>query len=551
MAENHEPTSTPGSGAMGRPWVRESVGATIALAASGYFYANFDQNLFQPSVDAAWLVATVTWLLAFWRSDVPSSPRLRQPYWFYLLYAAALLPFCTNWRWAMTGDTLSWLFQGVVVHDHGFTKSTLSARGPDQFGFTQMLIHNAFMILIDPTIFWHRIGKIMVAVSAAAAIYTAFARIVHPTFALLVTACAVGCSVWIVYVHSPFPYYDGVAGAFALLAVALWVRRDPNSRRAWLTLGALSGFMLFLTMNGWFMALCIWGWFFVVVLARRLPASLFVLAAVTGLIVGGPMLYQWLWAGGGSQFDLVSRPAWTIEKVERFFREAVEMPYASLLYSNGAFGPQLPAGFRWMFVPGILLTPFFAKRYPGSRMMFGIYVVHLIGLVFTQGPYESVSPKRSLILIPMATYFAFLPLQRWIRSLWIVAPIVAAWAFLGISDIVSAVQPGILGYTLLDGAIEANQRFAAAPKVCLYLPGDARGESLSPDSELNRLYNFSEHLKVVEDEQDPACDQVLCYCSQEQCRQPDVVALGYRNVPMLNTNELRCAVRGAIAEGFP
>jgi hypothetical protein len=371
----------------------------LVIACLGYFFAFFEEWRWQPTVDLAWLVASVAWITAFWRqdsSDTSGATRVPQPYWFYALYALCLLPYCTNWRWTMAGDTLNWLFMGMAIADHGHTKSLLSARGPDQFGYLQMNLHNFFMFAVSPTIFWHRVGKIVVAVAAAASIYTVFARLVRPTFGLLVTACTVSCSVWIVYTHTPFPYYDGIAGGFALLATALWVQRDPHSRHAWLILGALSGFLLFLTMNGWFMALCVWFWLGTVALRDRRHVSSFLLAATTGLIVGCPMLWQLLEAEGGQQFDLVQNPQWTVEKIVRFMREAAFMPFSSTLQDNGAFGPQLPVGFRWLFVPGILVTPLLWRRFPGAHLILVIYVVHVLLLAFTQGPYSSVSPKRAL-----------------------------------------------------------------------------------------------------------------------------------------------------------
>lgn len=519
------------------------IGLGISLAAQAWFYSAFIESVWQPSVDLAWLIASAAWFLTFWRPDRPSLPRLPQPWGFYLFYVVCLLPFCTNWRWAMTGDTLSWLFFGIDVFDNGPSKSFLSAYGPDQFGFLQMLVHNSLMIAVSPTIFWHRVGKICIAVVAAASIYTVFARLVRPAFGLLVTACTVSCSVWIVYVHSPFPYFDGIAGAFSLLAIALWIRRDPESTRAWLLLGGVSGLMLFLTMNGWFMALVVWTWMTGLVLLRRCPLRLYLLGLATGAVIGGPMLFQWIWGTGGKQFDLVHSPQWTIEKVHRFFREAALMPFSSPLFTNGAMGPQLPWGFRWLFPPGALIALLFFRRLPGAGLILLAYVVHLIGLVFTQGPYESVSPKRALILIPMATYFVFLPFQRWIRSYLLVLPIVGLWAGLGIYDVVARIEPGVVGYTLLDGAIEVHQRMSDVERICFYLPEDPRGDELREGSMLDRLYDFRGHLAVVDDINDPACREALCYATEADRKHVDLAAAGYTPLRMRNTHELACGRR--------
>jgi uncharacterized membrane protein YozB (DUF420 family) len=97
-------------------------------------------------------------------------------------------------------------------------------------------------------------------------------------------------------------------------------------------------------------------------------------------------------------------------------------------------------------------------------------------LAFTQGPYEGVSVKRALVLIPMATYFVFLPFHRFLTRIPVILPVMALWAALGVYDVVAGIKPGLTGYTLIDGAIEAHQRFAPAT-ICVYMIGDPRARS--------------------------------------------------------------------------
>jgi len=528
-------------------------GLALFLAAFAYFLRYFEEPRFQPSVDLAWAVAAISWAFAFWQSDQPSLPRLQHPWWAYALYVAILVPFATNWRWVMSGDNLGWPFGGLWIAQHGPSRSVLSANGADNFGYLQMTLHDIFMIVISPTIFWHRVGKIMIGLAAFAAIFTVFARLVSKPFGLLVAAGAASCSVWIVYTYASVPFMDGIASGYALLAIGLWVRRDPWSRRAWLTLGLLSGFMLFLTPNGWFLALCVWGWLGPQVLFRRWPIGHVALAVVTALIVGTPMLIQWAHGGGGQLFSLVENPAWTLEKVFRFLREAAFIPFSSSVDNSGAFGPQLPWGFRWLFVIGILLTPLFARRFPAARFVLCLFIVNVVILAFAQGPYAGVSVKRALILIPMATYFVFLPFHHFLRSYLIVLPIIAVWAAFGAYDIVAHIKPGRTGYTLLDGVVEAHQRFSDVETVCVLLRKDGRAPAFAPGSELDRLYHLTPRLRQVTDVADPACRDVLCYCPQaidpndtaateedRQSRRLDLTALGYTEVPLLNSVELRC-----------
>jgi hypothetical protein len=137
----------------------------------------------------------------------------------------------------------------------------------------------------------------------------------------------------------------------------------------------------------------------------------------------------------------------------------------------------------------------------------------------------------------MATYFVFLPFQRYVRALPVVLVIIAVWASFGIRNMLYDFRPGRTGYTLLDGVIEANQRFSDAT-VCVFLPTDARGPLFGPGSELDRLYRLYPHVKRVSDVNDPRCRDYLCYCPQAD--KLDLASLGYTEIPLLNSVELRC-----------
>lgn len=507
--------------------------------ALGYFVVFFKEPEFQPTVDLAWLIAWLCWLVALWRRETPRVPRLSHPWWFYALYLAALLPFAKNWRWAMVADTMSWPLGGIRLAEHGPPRTILTVNGADNFGYLQMALHDTFMLLISPTLFWHRCGQIMVSVLAIAAVYTVFTRLVAPRFALLVAGCAATTSVWLVYTFASYPFIDGLASAYALLAIALWVEREPDSRRAWLLLGLLSGFMLFLTPNCWFMAFCVWLFIGFRFLTRRWDWRLLAMAIVMGALIGLPMPIQWAQGQGGQLFNLVGNPGWTREKVSSFLQQAAYIPFASELKSAGAFGPQLPIGFRWLFIVGILLTPWFPRWFPGASFIVWIYAIQVVILAFAQGPYAAVSVKRALMLIPMATYFAFLPFHRFLRSLPVVLPIIAVWASFGVYDLVTKMEPGRTGYTLIDGVIEADQRFGEQG-LCVVLNNSAMLEQFGPGSDAQRLYEYV-HTEFVTRPDDPACAHVLCY--SPQIDQIDLAALGYQPLSLSNTVELRCGRR--------
>jgi hypothetical protein len=156
---------------------------------------------------------------------------------------------------------------------------------------------------------------------------------------------------------------------------------------------------------------------------------------------------------------------------------------------------------------------------------------------FMQGPYPNISVKRALVLIPMATYFVFIPFHRFLRWLPAVLAVIALWASFGVRNMLYDFRPGRTGYTIFDGLIEVNQRFSDAP-VCVYLPTDQRGRLFAPGSELDRLYDLYPHVQRVSDLHDPLCATYLCYC--QQADQVDLAALGYTPVPLLSSVELKC-----------
>ena len=513
----------------------------LQSAASGGVEVDFNAARWQPTVDLAWFIALTGWLIAWWRPDTPSAPRLSQPYWFYALYIALLLPFATNWRWAFAGDSLGWAHGGYVLAKFGPTRSIFSTSGVHQFGYFQEQLHNIFMLLIAPTLFWHRVGQITVGALAMAAIYTVYARLVAPRFGLLVAACAMSVSVMITHTYCSYPLIDGIACGNAILAVGLWIRRDPDSRRAWLVFGFLCGFMLFLTPTAWFMALCVAAWLGPLVLWRRWPLTHPAIAAGMALIAASPILLQWGQGQGGQLFSLVEDARWSSAHLLHLLQQTVTIPFSSDMQIAGAFGAQLPPVFRWLFIPGILLTPLFSRRmFPGARLIFCFYTVHVLILTVTQGPYLDVSVKRALVLIPMATFFVFLPFHRYLRSLVVVLALIALWASFGAYNMVYELRPGRTGYNFYDGVVEAHQRLHAST-VCVVVNNAERAQTIAKGSEIDVLYHTTPHLQPVLNPANPACRDALCYYPQQVS--VDLQAAGYREVQLYNTVELRCGVR--------
>lgn len=528
----------------GGPGTRFVAGSAVSSAALLYFLLRFDQGIFRPSVDIAWVIALAAWLTAVWRRSPPETEPLRHPYWFYALYALALIPFATDWRWAMTGDSSGWASVGILMAENGPAKSLLSVQGVAQFTYTQSCLHNLFMWLVAPTLFWHRFGQIMVGVACLAAMFTVYGRLVNRWFGLAVATCAMTTSVMIVHTYCSYPLIDAIFIGHTMWAAGLWIRRDPDARLAWIALGAATGTMFYLTANGWIMAVCVWGWLLPQALWRRWSPPQVILAGLTALLIAAPVLVQILRGEAANMFSLVENPGYTAAKLRQFLYEAATFPVLSQLQSAGAFGPQLPPGFRWLFVAGVLVAPLLGSRFfPGARLVLYVLLVNIAFIAFSQGPYANVSVKRALMLIPMATYFALIPFHRLLRH-WAAALIViAAWSSFGVADLVYRMQPGRTGYTFLDGIVEAGQRFGERP-VCIYLSRDNWSEEFAKGGLFDRLYNLHPRLRQVSDVHDPQCAEVLCYCPQIDT-QLSLANLGYAEVPMLNTVELRCGTRQA------
>jgi hypothetical protein len=529
-----------------KPWLltngRLAAGLAVSAVALLYFVLHFHQGLWQPSVDLAWATAVFAWLFATWRRRVAEVAPLRHPYWFYALYALALTPFATNWRWAMAGDSSGWVSIGILMVEEGPARSLLSVQGVAQFTYTQSCLHNLFMWLIAPTLFWHRFGQILVGVGCMAAMFSVYGRLVNRWFGLAVAACTMTTSVMIVHTYCSYPLIDAIFIGHTMWAAGLWVQRQPESRTAWLAVGAATGAMFYLTANGWIMAVCVWGWLLPQVLWKRWPLTQLVVAGGTGLLIALPVLIQIMRGEAANMFSLVENPGYTAEKVRQFLYEAATFPVLSPLQSAGAFGPQLPPGFRWSFVVGVLIAPIVGGRFfPRARLVLWFLLMNVLFIAFSQGPYASVSVKRALMLIPMATYFALIPFHRVLRHWAVALLVIAIWASFGVSDLVYRMQPGRTGYTFLDGIVEAGQRFGDR-RVCIYLSRDNWSEEFAKGGLFDRLYDLHPRLRQVADVHDPQCAEVLCYCPQIDGHL-DLATLGYTEVQMLNTVELRCGER--------
>ena len=153
------------------------------IASLGLFGYWFNPGLNDWLVNALWLLAICLWVMEI--RDISGQPLLgvhptREQVMpiavVLLLFAAAWLPFYDNWRGAYTGDSISWYEIGrSPAASHRLGQSLLSLNGVDgNFTYLHGIGFNSLMFIFKPTLFWHRVGKLLFSCLSLAAIYTFF-----------------------------------------------------------------------------------------------------------------------------------------------------------------------------------------------------------------------------------------------------------------------------------------------------------------------------------------------------------------------------------------
>jgi hypothetical protein len=291
------------------------------------------------------------------------------------------------------------------------------------------------------------------------------------------------------------------------------------------------------TVNAWPCVALAW----LALLVRRRSAVL--LAGLTAVAVAAPTLWQW--RHDFAPMETVANPGatlqYTIMKGLSFARTAILLPVSSPVQTAGAFGPQLPWGFRWAAPLGVVTALVFGPRswrraVLVALLVFGWYVV---ALSVTQGTYDSLSVKRAFHLIPLATLAAWALLWRVLPSPKWAVPVVACWAALGAYDVTMKVEPGRFGYNFGDGLVEVHQRFPDQ-KIAILLP-DAHAFWLDSGGPLQALYSICPHLQRIRalEEAGATGAQVLCY--HAGLDKINFAAYGWHEISLYNSVELRCA----------
>lgn len=434
------------------------------------------------------------------------------------LFTATWLPFYDNWRFAYTGDSLIFVLRGYQLATHGDNPSLWSVTGgiDDWLTWTQSVSFNWPMLAFEPTLFWHRVGKLLVSVKVLGAVYLFFRIVAGRTWAVMVVVLLAANYNWLWMSHVSYEHIDSQVFAYLGLAVfaALW--QNPERYAAWALLGVIAGTSVLFSKIAWGelaavgvlavgLACCRRCWFGLLLCVLSLgiaavPALLQIPTLFRGFMLAAKP------AGGGLSADYVLRMAGL----------ALWMPVKQPVFSAGLHGPLFCQPIRSTYIAGSALAaagliPALRRRLqiPNSAPILGLLLLWDAALLgVTNGRYEYPSQNRIYHLLPLELFLACVPFvvaDQWTRSWrsarWVVRGMALAalglYMFANIQILMSP-QKRSLGQNVYDGLIEMTQRvgqpivvFSARPIV----PAPVEGLEWS----VTKFYRLEKSVSVSND----------------------------------------------------
>jgi len=548
--------------------------AAAASALLGWFCLHFNAGANQPLVDSLWLLAIALWTVTVCgrMSPGPMCPRLPAgSLWpiltILLLFATAWLPFFGNWRWAYTGDSIAWFGPAYDAATRGLTQNILSLHGPDNnFTYLHSLAFNLPMFLLEPTLFWHRVGKLIVSCLSLAAIYTFFAVHLGRWWAAALVICVATNYVFLWFSYVSYPHVDSFILAYLTLTTATFLWRDKDRLTPWLACGFLAGFSLFFTQTAWAAVSAVGVVLGVHALATMRYRQLGIYAA-SFLIVSVPVFLQW-----PALMDMTTRQTASVYQPDylwRIFTAILKQPYESGIFGLGVNGAFL----RWPLGPMYLLGctlglvslvgPLRRKlRIPSvTPVLILLLLWESVLMTLTNNAYGDPSTKRTYHLIPLQVFLALVPasvLMAWVRR-WPVARAMAAAAVCAVIALYGAANmrmiidpaPAMYGSNEFDGLIELRQRHPDRRVVFFTSRPQMPEWVLSPTGFYAMAYHLPDTI-AVELEFSPhalraACDAnaVICHAPYTDAQRFEKMAAEARvpltRLPLLNSRVLACA----------
>ncbi len=551
---------------------------TIALAAASWALLAAFAWLFQPGapqwwVDGLWLAAVVAWVLTIRRlvsppSLLPAWPAAREallPGTFLLVFAACWLPFYDNWRWAYTGDSVAWFQTAAGTVTGGFHQNILSVHGVDaNFTYLHALAFNALQFVFGPTLFWHRVGKLIVSCLSLAAIYAYFNKMVGRRWAFAVIACVATNYVWLWFSYISYGHMDSYIFYFLTLTVAVVIWRHPDHLGAWMVCGFLGGLSVFFTQTSWSAVAAVGIVLGIYALATRRLTALAVYT-VTFLLVASPILMQF-----SGLLDMTTRQARSIYEwnyMVRIFTAILRFPYESGYHNIGVNHAILRWPLGRMYVAGAALAALGIVaplrrwlRIPVvAPLILGLLLWDAVLMTLTNNGYGMPSTKRAYSLIPLQIFLALLPaylvyawVERWKWPRRLAAVLIVAVIGMYVSRnalLLVYPEPGIYGVNAYDGLIELRQRFPEK-QVLFMTTRDWYTRPLQAGGFFDRAYHLLDtvHLVNAVDEAavERACAQHMLLCYEPNSDRKRFQALvqlhpeRLQRFPLLNSVELAC-----------
>jgi hypothetical protein len=547
----------------------------LILALLGCFCARFDPNVNDSLANLAWVAAVLLWSLGICVRDPP----IRQPrraiieLWPALLFSAVFmaiwLPFYDNWRWIGAGDTLPWFQTPYDSVKHGLSRSLFSIHGIwDHFTYTQVIVSNPLMFLIEPTFFWHRASRLATNLAALVSIYLYFALILGRGWAMAVVVGTAANFVWLVFSYLSYNHTDSHIFAFLALASLTALFRQPGRPSRALALGLVSGFSLFFTQTAWEeVAAC--GMLFALWAASRRRLDLITVCGISFVLAGLPILTQ-LRELIALNASLHSKLVWDWPYLWRIFTTTLWLPYGPGTETFG-WGAQF---FLWpcgpVYLTGLIIAA--CSMIPPLRrtlrlpaavpVLFLLFAWAVVLMTLTNQGYALPSAKRTYHLVPFQVFLCVLPFYtaarlaacRLLLHRLVVAITVVSLGGYVLQNAAFLIWPPVdmFGGSLWDVSVQLRQRYPDRRTLVVDTRPSVKRDVEDEQFVLNVAYRIGETISIAPDldaiAAAQACEQrsIICY----NIEIPEAVTIftnatrGFadrlRATPLHNSFEIKC-----------
>ncbi len=548
-------------------WVRRAAGVALLLSFVHWFHPAKRQDL----IDLLWIGALGVWVweVRSWNRGPLMSARPRRADIALItgiigVFCIAWLPFYDNWRWAYTGDSIVWYAFAESVARNGRVTSLLSLQGVDgNFTFLHSVTFNGLMFVFEPSLFWHRVGKLIVSSLSLVAIYAYFTCVLGRWMAAAVVIGTAVNYVWLWFSYVSYGHIDSHVFYFLTLLYATLVWRRPDDLGPWLICGLVGGGSLYFTQTAW-SAVAAVGVFLgaLALTTRHLKGA--IVYGVTFFLLATPVGLQWR-----TLLEMTTRQAksvfdWTY--LREIFTAIMWLPYDSGIHNIGVEGAFLRAPLGTLYVAGCVvallgvLPPVRrAMRVPAvAPVLLGLVLWDAALMTLTNNSYSGPSTKRCYNLIPLQVFLALLPSYvlyavgarwRWWRSgaVLVSAGVLCAY---GVANlwIISFPEAGTYGSNVFDGLVELRQRFPER-QVRLLGSRPEHGGAVAGRF-LDRAYHVADTVRLSVDFSasfvERTCREGSLLCVEpnyDRARlEPIFGAYGHilEPFPLLNSRELRC-----------